>query len=80
MSESFERFEMKGRIDRGPDILKAQYKYGMVLIGLSLLRDFENDEDDENGGSIYDEIGKITKAIAPMLLPMISTLSELEEF
>jgi len=68
--------EIKGRVNVEPQILEAQYKYGMVLIGLSLLRAFEEEDDEE---SIYDKIEKITKAVSPMLLPMISSLSELEE-
>lgn len=68
--------EMKGRASVEPQILESQYKYGMVLLGLSLLRAFEEDKKQE---SIYDDIEKITKAISPMLLPMIATLGELEE-
>jgi len=67
--------EIKGRINIEPKILESQYKYGMVLLGLSLLREFEEDEEE----SVYDKIEKITKAISPILLPMITTLSELEE-
>lgn len=68
--------EIKGRINIEPQILESQYKYGMVLLGLSLLREFEEDESEE---SVYDKIENITKAISPILLPMITTLGELEE-
>lgn len=78
--------EIKGRINMKPDVLKSQYKYGMILIGLSLLRSegiIEKDEGiiekvkSEKEESIYERISKTTKAIAPILLPMISTLGEL---
>jgi len=69
--------EIKGRTKTDPRILEAQYKYGMVLLGLSLIRAFEGGENEEE--SISDKISDITKAIAPVLLPMISTLGELEE-
>lgn len=72
--------EIKGRIKAEPDLLKAQYKYGMVLLGLALIREFEDKkEDDEIGMPMVDRIFQITKAVSPMLLPMISSLSELEE-
>lgn len=68
--------EIKNRPKTDPTILKSQYEYGMVLLSLSLLNSPEKDEDDEI--SIKDRIGDITKAIAPMLLPMIISLGELE--
>ncbi len=64
-------------------LLKARYSYGMVLIGLSLLHDnnsrkedppADNNENHDVSKYIYD----ITKAVSPVLLPMISELSELE--
>lgn len=69
--------EIKGKSKVDPKILLAQYKYGMVLIGLALLREYEENEDEEK--TVYDEIYRVTKAIAPVLLPMISTLGSLEE-
>ena len=60
-----------------PKLLEAQYKYGMVLIGLALLKEFENDNKDEE--NIYNNILVITRAISPFLLPMISSLGELSE-
>jgi len=73
--------EIKGRVKADPELLKAQYKYGMVLLGLALIKEFEEREDDNNDDqeSMLDKIYNITKAISPMLLPMISALSELEE-
>ena len=83
--------EIKGKINMKPDVLKSQYKYGMILIGISLLRsegitekEEEKEEDKEEKFKsekepIYERISKTTKAIAPILLPMISALGELEE-
>jgi hypothetical protein len=80
--------EIKGRTNVKPDALKSQYKYGMILIGLSLLRSegiTEKEEDkeekvkSEKEEPIYERISKTTRAIAPILLPMISSLGELEE-
>jgi len=67
--------EIKGRFKTDPKILEAQYKYGMVLIGMSLLKELEEKEEE----SVYERIYEITKAISPVLLPMIATLGTLEE-
>jgi len=66
--------EIKGRSNMDSKMLEAQYKYGMVLIGMSLLKELEEKEE-----SIYDKIYEITKAISPVLLPMIATLGALNE-
>lgn len=58
-----------------PKILEAQYKYGIVLIGMSLLKELEEKDND----SIYEKVSEITKAISPVLLPIIATLGTLEE-
>ncbi|MCZ3366535.1 MULTISPECIES: hypothetical protein [Methanobacterium] len=69
--------EIKSRTKIDPKILESQFQYGMVLIGLSLLNQLSsNDKDDER--DIEKEISLTTKAIAPMLLPMIISLGELE--
>ena len=57
----------------------------MVLLGISLL-DFDNKNQkskekaqNENGDlSIYEKISLFSKAISPTLLPMITSLGELE--
>ena len=60
----------------------AQFRYGVVLIGMSLLRELDNPQDKnqniENGESIPDRVKLLTRAISPILIPMISTLSQLE--
>jgi hypothetical protein len=70
--------EIKGRTSTEPKLLESQYRYGMVLLGISLLREFEGKaETSEEEVSVYDQISSITKAISPVLLPMISSLGEL---
>lgn len=56
------------------DVLKAQYSYGMVLIGLALLNDSGHGEVVD-----YERIAATTSALSPFLLPMIRGLGELEE-
>lgn len=66
-----------------PKLLKARYSYGMVLIGLALLHQTTNHSEEETAANeperdipkfVYD----VTKAISPVLLPMISELGELD--
>ncbi len=76
----FLKTEIKGNTKIDPRLLEARFKYGMVLLGISLLNYFEKNKSDEytNGVSIYDEIFLVSKAISPILLPMISSLGNLE--
>ena len=65
-----------------PELLNARFKYGMVLIGMAMLRepDVSREEggDSEQGELIFGKIKQFTKAISPVLLPMISSLGYLE--
>ena len=64
------------------DLLAAQFRYGVVLVGMSLIRELNElktkKQNLENGESIPDRVKLLTRAISPILLPMISTLSQLE--
>lgn len=63
--------------------IQAKYKFGLVLIGLALLND-NNHETKSNGGeekeeeNIFEIISKTTKAISPVVIPMIDSLGALE--
>jgi len=77
----FLQTEIKGNIKIDPRLLEARFKYGMVLIGLSLLQYFETKdqkEESDKSESVYDKIYSVTKAISPILLPMITSLGDLE--
>lgn len=69
--------EIKGRKNVDSELLEAQYRYGMVLVGLSLLKAFEEKNMVSGEESVYERISKTTRAIAPILLPMITGLNEL---
>ena len=68
------------------EIVKSRWKFGMTLIGMSLLRNREK-ERTSNGDGFDKEseltpeelVPKITAAIAPALLPMIEHLGGLSE-
>ena len=64
------------------ELLSARYKYGMVLIGMTLLQEpkiFKTEGEDASPSElIYERIRQFTIAISPLLLPMISSLGDLE--
>jgi hypothetical protein len=71
------------------EMIRARWKYGLVLIGLALLHEDnqnkkgrseggETGPDEENVESIETQVEKFTRAIAPVLLPMINSLGALE--
>ena len=82
---------MKRKTQADLEILKAQYRYGMVLIGMSIIN-FEANCDKKRqvaNGAEYNEtepsiedienrISKFTEAISPVLLPMIVSLGSSE--
>lgn len=70
--------EIKSRTKSDPKVLKTQYKYGLILLGLSLIKSFEDEEQDDDSEPIFTKISNISKGIAPMIIPMINSLGELE--
>lgn len=88
MDNLFLRSELKTAGDE-VKLVQARWQYSLVLVGLALLHDDaqkkktkaetadhrEEEEDEEN---IEAKIGIFTKALAPVLLPMIDSLGTLE--
>jgi hypothetical protein len=71
--------EVKARSDIDAQLLSSRYKYALVLIGLALLREHvENEEEKKNGEDILKEISEVAEKLSPVILPMISYLGELE--
>lgn len=71
------------------EVLKARWKYGLVLVGLALLHDEvqskkakkENDSEnleESNGDGVASQVERFTRALAPILLPMINSLGTLD--
>lgn len=71
------------------EVLKARWKYSLVLVGLAMLHDDtqsnknKKQEDAElveekNGETLPAQIEYLTKALAPILLPMINSLGSLD--
>ncbi|MBU9723822.1 MULTISPECIES: hypothetical protein [Bacillaceae] len=65
------------------ELVKAQFKFGMSLIGLSIIQAHykEEREDDEEGKEPVDitkQVDDTTKQIAPVFIPMLKSLSTLQ--
>lgn len=64
-----------------PAVLKARYKYGLVLIGLALLNDDlqkKASADEEDEADVESLVRQVTRSISPVLLPLIEYMGALE--
>jgi hypothetical protein len=73
-------------------VVEGQFVYGMVLIGLALLQQKATEakrqaqaqkagdviESGESANGVEDLVATITKGVAPVLLPMIESLGQLD--
>lgn len=62
-------------------VLQAKYKFGLVLVGLSILNDNNKkpkDEEPEEHNNIFAIVAQLSKAISPVFIPMMDTLGALE--
>ncbi len=71
-----------------PRLLEAKFKYGNVLLGLAMLHQANNNNElktkaSNDGGEeesiVQDQIRRVSRAVAPVLLPMIDQLAGLNE-
>lgn len=82
--------EMKGT-NTEEAVIEGRFIYGLVLVGLAILqqkaaddkqmqsRDEQSRQDgNENGSNVEILVEKISKAVAPVLLPMIESLGQLD--
>ncbi len=70
--------ELKNNNKVDAEVLKARFKFGMTLIGLSMLNNHKKDDKSNLENSVEDEVFRFTSAISPILLPMIGSLGDLE--
>ena len=61
--------------DKTADLIKEQYRIGMVLVGLGLIQD---SPDTEHGADLEQSVAETTKALAPMIIPIIRDISSIE--
>jgi len=68
--------------NREPDTLKSRWTTAMILIGMAILKEATKDQDSYFDNSKLDPeqfVADFTNMTAPVILPMIQTLGELEE-
>lgn len=76
--------ELKNSIaDQNTALIEARFQYGLVLIGLSILREekqlrFHHLVNIDEAEAIEEQVAKVSRAIAPVMLPMIHELAELD--
>jgi hypothetical protein len=78
MDNIYLKSELRSNSKTDVEIIEARYRFGMTLIGLSLLNYGKNHKKSENGTSTEDSVFALTSAISPVLLPMIGALGDLE--
>jgi hypothetical protein len=91
MDNLYLKSELKDKGKEDPEIIKAQFKYGLVLVGLALLQqdtqnrksqgERDNDEETEENShkeNVESRIEKVSKALAPIIVPMINSLGALD--
>ena len=81
MDNIYFKTEVKSKSKIEIKIMEARYKYGMTLIGLSLLNHDKKNKKDKievESEQIENKILLFTTAISPVLLPMIGALGDLE--
>jgi hypothetical protein len=77
---------------RNPEVTQARFTYAVVLLGLALIQENEaakakakkadaEEKEEEGEGEINVErrVAEFTRAVAPVLLPMIESLGDLDE-
>ncbi len=55
-------------------LLENQFTYGLVLVGIAMVHDFETGDAE---GGLEDLVAKVSRAIAPVLVPMLQTVGTL---
>lgn len=60
------------------ELLKKQFIYGFVLVGLALVQDHK-EVDEDQAESVEEYVERTTRALAPILVPMIQSIGELTE-
>jgi hypothetical protein len=67
------------------EVVRARFRYGIVMVGLAMIQDFARgrsgddapDTDEEASIDIEEQVFQVTKAISPVILPIIESLGGL---
>jgi len=72
------RSEIKGQPGLEPAVLESQYRFGMVLVGLALLRELKDDEEESDTClRTHQQVEAVCDALSPFLVPMVTELGAL---
>lgn len=63
------------KFDKTADLIKEQYRIGMVLVGMALI---QNSPDSADGADLEETVAETTKALARMIIPIIRDISGIE--
>jgi hypothetical protein len=68
--------------DKDHRLLESRFKYGLVIMGLAIIKARENINKSKNADNDEESVERyvydVSKALAPVILPMIDTLGDLE--
>ena len=79
MDNQYMLTELKGVRDQNKIALtKARYKYSMALIGMSVESYYKNNSASNPDVDVASSIRKISSMIAPVLIPMIESMADLD--
>ncbi len=86
IENKFLLYEIKSKNDEEVQLIRKKFEYALVLIGLALIKDDYSEkiaDDAETSQNtperdVAKDIFDVTKKLAPIILPMIASLSELE--
>ncbi|MGQ0623245.1 MAG: hypothetical protein ACT4PP_01110 [Sporichthyaceae bacterium] len=68
----------KARPDNA-DVLKKQFIYGFVLVGLALLQEHHKQQVEDDAEPVEDHVLRTTRALGPILIPMLQAIGTLNE-
>ena len=70
--------EIKSQSSLEPKLLEARYKYALVLIGMSILKEYNDKKEKSNEENTLDKIKDFSRIVSLIILPMIATLGDLD--
>lgn len=68
------------RSSKESNLLEAQFKYGVTVLGLAYLKE-ASDQEQQDGtadGDPQEDVRRITRALAPVVIPMVESLGGLD--
>lgn len=61
------------------DLLRKQFVYGFVLVGLSLLQEYEKQPVENGKESVTDYVLRTSRALGTILIPMLQSIGSLDD-